>query len=178
MEKAVGFPLRGNGSPFFQSDRGLGLKYKLEKQRDNGNKLSSVRTIGFAYYHEINRSLAIPPEVRKWILSGQPCAMCGTTSNIVVDHKDGNKQPLENPSKDDFQPLCNHCNTVKREICKKCNETGKRFDAKILGYKISWLEGTDNYQPQSPRCRGCYWFSPHIFRNKLRYELSWIKGGE
>jgi len=167
LEALVGFPLRGNGSPFLQSDRGLGTKYVIEKQRDIGNRLSHVRTVGFASYHQTHRASAIPVEVRKWLTTGKPCVMCGTTSRVVADHKDGNKQPLPAPGADDFQVLCQHCNTVKREICKKCVSTGFRFDAKTIGYTVSWTEGAERFQPRYPRCRGCYWYSPLAFRRGL-----------
>lgn len=167
LESIVKFPLTGNGSPFFQNDRGLGKKYTLEKQRDKGNRLSHIRTTGFASYHQTHRGSSIPLPVKKWIGSGLPCSMCGTTSNIVSDHKDGNKQPIETPDISDFQPLCLHCNTVKREICKKCADTFIRFDAKSLGYIISWTIGNADFKPKYPRCIGCYWYSPIEFRNRL-----------
>ena len=170
LEQSIGFPLRGNGSPYFQNDRGLGKKYMLEKQRGKGNKLSFIRTIGFAHYHQTHRASNIPEEVRRWIESGLPCAMCGTTANIVPDHKDGNRQPITTPNSNDYQPLCQHCNTVKREICKRCNETSKRFDATKLGYHISWIEGTAIFQPMNPRCKGCYWYSPIDFRAQLIFK--------
>lgn len=170
LEKTVGFSLGGNGSAYFQSDRGLGKRYVIEKNRDKGNRLSYVRTVGFAYYHQVERSSKIPLEVKKW-LRGFPCSMCGTTADITFDHKDGNKQPIEYPNKDDFQTLCRHCNAVKREICKKCSGTSVRFDAKSLGYQISWTEGTERFQPMHPRCFGCYWYSPFTFRGKLTLNL-------
>ncbi len=166
LEEHVGFPLSGNGSPFFQSDRGLGKKYTLEKQRDKGNRLTSVRCTGFAPHHQTNRAQGIPQEVREWFRSGLPCAMCGTRSNVVPDHKDGNKQPIK-PGAKDFQPLCTHCNSVKREVCKRCSSTGNRFDARTLGYSVGWVQGGVRFQPRTPRCVGCYWCSPLEFRAGL-----------
>ena len=32
LEKLVGFPLQGNGAAYLQNDRGLGLRYRIEKQ--------------------------------------------------------------------------------------------------------------------------------------------------
>jgi hypothetical protein len=163
LEAMIGFPLRGNGSPFFQKDRSVGVMYTIEKQMDKG-KLSMVRTTGFAPYHQSNRASGVPKDVRDWLATGVPCSMCGTTSDLRPDHKDGNKEPLPNAGIGDFQPLCVHCNTVKREVCKKCVASGLRFDAKSLGYPISWTRGTKNFQPQSPRCLGCYWYDPRAFR--------------
>ncbi len=61
------------------------------------------------------------------------------TLNIEVDHKDGRKDDLRVSDSnaqtfDDFQALCKACNDKKRQICKKCKESGYRFDAtKIPG---------------------------------------------
>ena len=85
----------------------------------------------------------------------QCCAMCGVRGNsentqIEVDHKDGRKDDsrvsdLSTQAFDDFQALCKACNDKKRQICKKCKETGYRFDArKIPGNHYSFYEGRLN----------------------------------
>ena len=64
---------------------------------------------------------------------------------------------------DDFQPLCKTANDSKRQHCKKCIETGKRYDAKRLGYKESYIYGSEN----SKTCVGCYWNDPRKFNEKI-----------
>ena len=52
LEKLLGFPLVGNGSAYIQTDRGIGLKYTIEKQRDEStNKVTAFRTTGFSPFH-------------------------------------------------------------------------------------------------------------------------------
>lgn len=167
LEEMLEWSLSGNGCATFCADRGMGIKYEIEKQRGSNNRVVSVRTVGFAASRRSRKMLKVPTEVRKWITSGLPCAMCGTKAGIEVDHKDGNKSILEDPSLKDFQPLCKHCNTRKREVCKKCKKTGERFDAKELGYGMSWTVGTKKFQLQTPRCKGCYWYSPLEFRKEM-----------
>ena len=64
---------------------------------------------------------------------------------------------------DDFQPLCKTANDAKRGHCKKCRETGKRYDAKRLGYSESYTYGTAN----SKTCVGCYWYDPIAFNKEI-----------
>jgi hypothetical protein len=65
----------------------------------------------------------------------------------------------------DFQPLSKAANNAKREHCKKCKESGVRFDAKNIGYPVSQYKGNTKYQGT---CVGCYWYSPSDFRDKLK----------
>lgn len=99
------------------------------------------------------------------------CAMCGAHGNsentqIEVDHKDDRKDDLRvsdsnTQTLDDFQALCKACNDKKRQICKKCKESGYRFDAtKIPGNYYSFYEGEAEYDG----CVGCYQYDPIQYR--------------
>ena len=61
---------------------------------------------------------------------------------------------------DDFQPLSKAANNAKRQHCKRCRETGRRFDAKRLGYRVSQFKGNGVYNGM---CVGCYWHDPKRF---------------
>ncbi|GAA9622575.1 hypothetical protein HpVa125_12540 [Helicobacter pylori] len=84
--------------------------------------------------------------------------MCGAHGNsentqIEIDHKDGRN--------DDFQALCKACNDKKRQICRKCKESGYRFDAtKIPGNRYPFYEGAIEYDG----CVGCYQYDPIQYR--------------
>ena len=67
---------------------------------------------------------------------------------------------------DDFQPLSKPANDAKRQFCKKCKETGNRYDAKLLGYNISVMEGSIKYS-EKLGCVGCFWYDPIAFRKEL-----------
>ena len=157
-------PIIGNGSPVFQNDRGLGKKFDLEKSYDDKNAREAVRTIGFCSHYQQNRGITIPEAVRRHY-SSMPCAMCGTTSRIQIDHKDGRKSPDLEQTRNEFQPLCSHCNGLKRERCKKCVQTNKRFNAQSLGYKNAFAEGGEKYQGAREGCTGCYMHDPRHFRS-------------
>ena len=66
---------------------------------------------------------------------------------------------MEDQNISDFQPLSKAVNDAKRQHCKECIQTGKRYDAKRLGYKESFIVGDEN----SSSCPGCYWYDPVKF---------------
>ncbi len=97
--------------------------------------------------------------------------LCGARGNsentqIEIDHKDGRKDDLRvsdlnTQTFDDFQALCKACNDKKRQICKKCKESGYRFDAtKIPGNRYPFYEGAFEYDG----CVGCYQYDPIQYR--------------
>lgn len=147
-------PDTGNGSTLFNDDRGMGIKYNLQKYYLSG-ALLSVKLDGF----KKKQKLYIPKAIRN-VLKNQPCALCGTSHQIEIDHKDGVKK--ETQDEQDFQPLCKHCNGRKREVCKKCRETGQRFDAMSLGFSRPVSSGNILYEGT---CVGCFWHDPKAFRN-------------
>ena len=75
----------------------------------------------------------IPDSIRATI-TAQRCAVLGT-SDPECDHKDGHRDDWGDPAKltvDDFQPLSSAANKAKRQACKECRETKRRFDATTL----------------------------------------------
>lgn len=46
---------------------------------------------------------------------------------------------------------------------KDCIKTGKRYDARRLGYKEGWVVGDENTSP----CIGCYWYDPKRFNQLI-----------
>jgi hypothetical protein len=103
----------------------------------------------------------------------EPCCVCGSFSNLVVDHKndlyndprvlDSNTQLI-----DDFQSLCNPCNLLKRRICIKALKLGKRYKAtnipqlKCVG--IDFTHGDETFDPKDiDAFKGTYWYDPVYF---------------
>ena len=95
----------------------------------------------------------------------------GTSENtkIEVDHKDGRKNDMRVSDQstqrlEDFQPLCKAANDIKRQICKNCKQTDKRWDAKnIEGNPYSFYDGDENYTEEQG-CVGCYQYDPVEYR--------------
>ena len=154
-----------NGGDWCRSDSSyLGKKYIIERRKEN-NRIFSVKTDGFNKRRKINQT--IRSDILKTVQK-QRCVILDISTNIECDHKDGMKDDwrLNNINAQelkDFQPLTKTANDAKRQHCKKCLETGKRYDAKRLGYKESYILGSEN----SKTCVGCYWYDPKKFNEKI-----------
>ena len=110
-------------------------------------------------------------------LKNQQCVVCGTTSNIEIDHKNGlynNDRVLNEKTQtiDDFMPLCKHCNDQKRQVHKIMKETGKRYGAtNIPQFKckgVDFIQGDDTFDLNDPEAMiGTYWYDPVEFTKVL-----------
>jgi len=110
LEKKLKFKITGNGSPLFNKNRGIGLKYEIVKKRGAGRKILEVKTTGFT---KLIGYATISSKTRKKI-KDQECACCGT-SCVEPDHRDPRLDYIGELPIEHFQPLCPHCNDVKRE---------------------------------------------------------------
>jgi len=123
--------------------------------------------------HGINENPMLTQNIRQDIwnnIKNKQCIMFAT-SNPEVDHKDGRKNDprvmnTKTQLESDFQPLSKAANDAKRQHCKTCKETNTRFDAKMLGYSISYTEGNSTYDDVF-KCRGCFWYDIEDFRKKI-----------
>lgn len=165
------FSIMGNGSPFFNYDRGLGKKYDLEKDQPSKNE-KMVRSLGWSSYSNTIKNHGIPDVVREHYKDSS-CVFCGTSYNIVIDHKDKTKKD-RSKNVNDYQPVCNKCNALKRDICNRCTNSKKRYDAKPMGYNTSYVEGTEKFSPSTVGCKGCYKHDPVYFRSKLSFDINKI----
>lgn len=154
-----------NGGDWCRSDSSyLGKKYTIGRVL-RGGKIFSIKTDG------INKKRKINQGVRSDILKeiqNKRCVVLDINTNVECDHKDGMKDDWrlnnkENQKIEDFQPLTKTANDAKRQHCKRCRESGKRYDAKRLGYKESYILGDEN----TKTCAGCYWHDPVKFNQKI-----------
>lgn len=157
-----------NGSTWCRSNQSyLGKKYEIKRTHSN-NRIDTVKLDGF------NRRRIIRNDIRQDIVDyykNKPCAILDIKTNLECDHKDGLKDDwrLNNRNEQqliDFQSLSKTANDAKRSHCKKCKDTGKRYDAKRLGYKVSYLYGDENTR----NCDGCYWYDPKKFNEVISNE--------
>ena len=107
-------------------------------------------------------------------LRGRRCVVLGT-SKPEIDHKNGWKNDVRvmTPATqrlEDFQPLSKAANDAKRQFCKECRKTGKRFDARRLGYPVGWYAGGEAHVGDTDGCIGCFWYDPIEFRRHLKFE--------
>lgn len=159
----------GNGASWARKESNLAKKYIVEfdKSITPGNGIDRIRLNGF---NDGSYSQHIRSDIKKTI-KAQRCVVLGT-SNPEVDHKNGMKNEArvmrnEDQRLEDFQPLSKAANDAKRQYCKECMRTGIRYDAKKLGYPISYYQGTAEHNFEENACIGCYWYDPIEFKKHL-----------
>ena len=159
----------GNGASWARKESTLAKSYIVEfdKSITPGNGIDRVRLNGF---NNGDFSQHIRADIKRTIRA-QRCVVLGT-SNPEVDHKNGMKNESrvmrnEDQQLSDFQPLSKAANDAKRQYCKDCRRSGIRFDAKILGYPISYYAGVATHNFEEDACVGCYWYDPLEFKKHL-----------
>lgn len=170
----------GNGGSWCRASSNLAKIYIVEfdKSKTSGNSIDAIRLNGFNKKVHFNQGIR---EDIKNFYKDKKCVMlgvCGKSENtkIEIDHKNGRKDDFRISDKksqklDDFQPLCKAANDIKRQICKTCKETNKRWNAKnISGNPYSFYAGDENYT-QELGCIGCYQYDPVAYRKKSSEKL-------
>lgn len=159
-----------NGAGWSRNDGPFGRKYIVERDKSitPGNRTDAIRTVGF---NDVDYSQHINASIKRHIKK-QRCVILGT-SNPEVDHKNGMKNESrvmrnEDQRLSDFQPLSKAANDAKRQFCKECIRTGIRYDAKKLGYPMSFYKGGATHNGEENACEGCFWYDPIEFRRHLR----------
>lgn len=171
----------GNGGSWCRKESQLAKKYivEIDKSVTSGNSIDAIRLNG--YNNEKTFNQAIRKDIKDFY-KDKKCVMlgvCGFSENtkIEIDHKDGRKDDwrVSNPDTqtlDDFQPLCKAANDVKRQICKECKSTNKRWDARnIQGNPYSYYEGGEQYTEELG-CKGCYQYDPVEYRKESVKKIS------
>lgn len=160
----------GNGASWARKESSLAKKFKIEfnKKITRGNGIDAIRLIGL---NEDNSSQYISAAIKREIKLRR-CVVLGT-SNPEVDHKNGMKNESrvmqnEDQKLSDFQPLSKAANDAKRQYCKECMEKGIRYDAKLLGYPMSYYQGGSTHHGEENACIGCYWYDPLEFKRHLK----------
>ena len=159
----------GNGASWARKESTLAKRYIIEfdKSVTPGNSIDRIRLNGF---NDGNFSQHIRADIKR-IIKTRRCVVLGT-SNPEIDHKNGMKNEdrvmrNEDQRLEDFQPLSKAANDAKRQFCKECMRTKRRFDAKRLGYPMSYYQGGENHNFEKDACIGCYWYDPLEFKKHL-----------
>ena len=160
----------GNGASWARKESMLARKYVIEfdKSITPGNGIDRIRLNGL---NNGDYSQHIRADIKRTIRA-QRCVVLGT-SNPEVDHKNGMKNEdrvmrNEDQRLEDFQPLSKAANDAKRQYCKECRRTGIRYDAKKLGYPMSYYKGGATHNNEENACEGCYWYDPIEFKKHLQ----------
>ena len=121
------------------------------------------------------RAAAIRDSIKREI-GKLPCVSCGTTTGIECDHKNdlvleqNDKRVLNTQTQtlDDFQPLCKHCNDVKRAVKAKMMREKKRQGAPGFPSRLAFTEGDETLNIEDLYWyKGTYWGDVAAFKAKL-----------
>jgi hypothetical protein len=163
----------GNGASWCRNSSTLSKRFivDFDKKITSGNSIDRIRLNGFKKEKVFNQN--IRQDIKEFYKT-KNCVMLGINGNsentrIEIDHKDGRKDDFnvsntETQKIEDFQPLCKAANDAKRQICKQCKNTNKRWDAKkIKGNPYSFYDGDEIFTSEL-RCKGCYQYDPVEYR--------------
>lgn len=121
----------------------------------------------------------IPEKIRQACFKRDKCCVfTGATTNLECDHKNGRYPKSSSEiTVDDVQTVCKAINDMKREVCKNCVKTNKRYDARQIGYPKGWAEGDENFISDNlingcNGCKGCYLHDPIEFRKKYMGDIN------
>jgi 5-methylcytosine-specific restriction endonuclease McrA len=157
-------------------------KEKLELFLEN-NKGNGIIGIYVHSKRTNTKKRTISKEIHKQIIC-KSCVICGTHNDIICDHKNdlyNDEQVLHTKTQKitDFQPLCNHCNLQKRQICKEENEKQRIYSAKNIerykkyNFEFPWEKKV--FDKTDVSCKNdTYWFDPVEFENKIYCYISYI----
>jgi hypothetical protein len=162
------------------------IKYSKIKSFLNKNKNKNKKGIIGIFIHSIRKNIFKRPiriDIRNYF-KNKNCVHCGSSNNLVVDHKNdlyNDDRVLNSKTQliDDFQSLCNHCNLLKRQICKNEKKVLKLYSAKNLDkYKyihfiIPWEMVYYDINDKNIK-NDSYWYDPIEFQNKLYKYIIYI----
>jgi hypothetical protein len=198
----------GNGGGWSRFDGDFGRKYKVCIVRQNGKlrfswdadedqierlnqeledegyssfaKGTSIMLIKICGVQDNSSARPIRQDIRD-ALKIKPCVVCGTNSQIEIDHKNGlynDPRVLDAKTQtvDDFQPLCKHCNDQKRQTCVWQKKNNKRYPATLIPqisiFNIDYTEGDETLDITNVNSLvGTYWYDPVDFMNKVKEQF-------
>lgn len=150
---------------------------------NKNNKINGIIGI-FVYSKRINIiKRPINKDIIK-LITAKSCVICGSKNNIICDHKNdlyNDKRVLNINTQviNDFQPLCNHCNLQKRQICKEEIKNNKLYSAKNIErykqylFEFSWEKKI--FDLNDINCKkDTYWYDPVEFERKINLYIIYI----
>ena len=152
-------------------------RYIWETKRERpGGKVTHIRMAGFNSHSNTPINRGIRKDIRTYY-KNQPCVACGQKGSCEADHKndlynDPRVISIKTQDYEDFQSLCPHCNTQKRQISKEERKDNRLYSAKnipkysIYPFEFPWEK--KNYDIQDKLCKvDTYWYDVMEFENKI-----------
>ena len=173
------YPINLDDSQKLDDNQKIELKNEIdlfftENKKDISNrKAKSIVGIKIYGFHSENTKRTIRKDIKKKVIT-KPCIVCGSSSNIVCDHKndmynDERVLSTETQIIHDFQPLCQHCNLQKRQINKKTRELKKLSPATdipmLKPFGIEFINNIEKIYDETDTnlVENCFWTDPVKF---------------
>jgi len=150
-----------------------------------GNPIKYIKIFGILGYDiekqqpQIQRTIC--SKIKKY-LKHKPCCVCGNRSNLAIDHKndmlnDPRVLNVKTQHVNDFQSLCQHCNSLKRQVHIETVNTGKRYSAtqipSLAIFGIDFTCGNETFESSDINAMvGTYWYDPVAFMRYIKHQLS------
>lgn len=140
-------------------------------------KTLHYKMISLEKKEELNIRKTLPAgkiEQIKTIFNNKDCFDLHNSNDLEIDHRASpylkkeiavTKYTTEEELFNNFQLLTKRNNYIKREECKKCQETKKRGKFSGIDY---YYAGTEAWEGT---CEGCFYFFPEKWREGLNIEL-------
>lgn len=148
----------------------------IEESRKNTEKKKGIIGIFIHSLRKNNVRHPIRDDILK-IIHLKSCIECDRKEDIICDHKNdlyNNERVLNTKTQllSDFQPLCNGCNLLKRQINIEELENNKLYSIKQktknshITFVIPWEKKT--FDINNIHCKEeTYWYDPEEFNRKL-----------
>lgn len=174
--KEIGLNWSNNGNQ--RHGKFLGITHYLWECEKSNGMVSKIRTIGLdpdIQAAELLKNRPIAKKIREYF-NNVPCVACGSTKEMVVDHKNDLYNDPRVHSEctqeiSDFQPLCNKCNLKKRADCTKTKDTGIRQPAPFQCIQMggpNFIEGDEKFDPNGLGLKGTYWYDVKEYYETFR----------
>jgi hypothetical protein len=166
------FGKNGNG----RHQKYLNCKFCNWEKYPISGEIERLRMIGWDENFKNKSSRQVREDIELFYRQ-KSCVVCGSTSGVIVDHKndlynDDRVLSLKTQTFEDFQTLCQHCNLQKRQVMKKTLETGKRYGATnipiLKHFGIDFTIGDFTLDINDPNATvGTFWHDPVDFLKRV-----------
>lgn len=173
-----GIDCRWDPDPEEQQEVEAAFREHCTPSKQGARKIEYVRSFGLV---TADMARPIRSDIKRHYAI-KPCSACGSTSDLVCDHKNdmyNNPRVLDAATQQlsDFQSLCNSCNLRKRQVARTTRAQGKRYGAtripSMVPFGVDFVIGTEKLDLGDPNVMvGTYWYDPVKFNECIRLLLS------
>lgn len=141
------------------------VPYALESTK----RIQYIQLLGLRETADQYNNRHIPKEIKAYFKDAR-CIICGTSAEVIPDHKDGLYRDKA-VTVEEFQPLCMHHNFVKRQrfVEFKKNKNLDILSMRTIPFLKPLLEIVPEFKEHEIECT--FWYDPVMCMKQLAYGL-------